>query len=162
MWRSVVVILLVAAGAIYGGLMGALVGSFAGDASPPPLEFAAIVAGCAVVCALLGALPGVVVGLLLGVRWVLPLLGAALGATVAGAICALVTQLTGAEITPPSRTGLTGLIFLVPTVLGALIGVRRWRTLSERDRKQAVASASHATVPSRTATVAPPSPRSAR
>jgi hypothetical protein len=137
MWRTAVVVLLTAPGAVYGGVMGGLVGSFAGDASPPPMVFTAIVAGCVAVGALLGSLPGIIVGVLLQVRWVLPLLGAAFGAVLAVAFCVVVGQLTGVEIATPQRAGLAAFIFLAPPLLGLLFGVRRYQTLRKRDQLRA-------------------------
>jgi hypothetical protein len=140
MWRSVVVVLIIAPGAIYGGMMGGLVGSFAGDASPPLMVFLAIVFACVASGALFGALPGVVVGVILQVRWVLPLLFAALGTVLAAAFCVVVDQLAGVEIATPQRAGLAVFILLAPPLLGFLFGVRRYQTLRERDRLRALAT----------------------
>jgi hypothetical protein len=120
--------------------MGGLVGSFAGDASPPPMVFTAIVAGCVVVGALLGSFPGVVVGAILQLRWVLPLLGAVLGTVLATAFCVVVDQIAGVEIATPQRAGLAAFVFLAPPLLGLLFGVWRYRTLCKRDQLRALAT----------------------
>jgi hypothetical protein len=142
-------------------MMGGLVGSFAGDASPPPTVFMAIVAGCAAVGALLGSLPGIIVGLFLQVRWVLPLLGAALGAVLAVAFCIVVHQLGDIDIPTPQRPALAASVFVAPTLLGLLFGVWRYQTLRKRDRKRALATSELETTNGPVPTAAPP-PRSAR
>lgn len=78
-WRATLVLVLVAGGALWGGVFGAMIAAFAGDASPSKFAMNCFLASWVAGGASLGALPGLIVGWLLGLKRLKWLLGPAVG-----------------------------------------------------------------------------------
>jgi hypothetical protein len=76
------------------------------------------------------------------------------------AFCIAADRFAGIEIATPQTAGLAAIVLLTPPVVGLLFGMRRYRTLCERDRLRALTVKELAT-PADPATAARP-PRSAR
>src|SRR5262245_3247378 len=80
MKRNWIIVALALPGAVLVGSLGVMAAAFSGDASPPAAAmvcwmFWGIFGGACV-----GAMPGLLAGLLMNARWVIPLVGAGLGA----------------------------------------------------------------------------------
>ena len=136
MKRSAIIVALALPGAILAGLFGSLIAAFSGDADPTVFASMCWLVWGVFGGACLGALPGLIVGLYLRVRWVVPFLGAAIGALYGLAeasgvhLAQAVWKLVGGSA-HVRHIDMGGYASGGAVVLGFLIGIMWYRSLTK-------------------------------
>ena len=126
--RSAIVVVLAIPGALAAAWLGFMAAEFSGDASPSPASFFCWHIWGLFGGACFGAIPGLLVGWLLRVRWVIPLLGGAIG-VVPGLFEASGMHILGG-------TNIGGVLSAAFVVGGFCLGLWLWIAVLEKERNR--------------------------